>query len=278
MWRPLALLGDPAMTIWWALDLALVLAMAIALAALGQGWRLSGLLFLVVLGWPIARLLTEPFHYLGYESPISIAALSGNLNGYLTALLLVVWWATSTGRPRLAGIAAGLAAVLKLGPFVLGWWLVVRRDWPAVKAFVATVVVLGIVGLLGAGLAANLAFARLTLGAGITPTPLSIPGILNTWLGMDIHRAGGGTIVATILGLAVIYATGRNARISFLVAILVVIYSSPVVLTGNFVLLLAALGPTADLPRVGTGAPSELPLLESVGGGSAAVPGEIALV
>ena len=256
MWRPLAVFGDPSMTIWWAIDLALVVGACVALAARGQRWTLGGLLVLLALGWPIARLLSEPFHYLGYESPISIAALSGNLNGYLTALLLVVWWATNTGRRRLAGIAAGLAAVLKLGPFVLAWWFVVRRDWPAVKAFVATVIVLGIVGLLGAGLAANLGFARLTLGAGITPTPLSIPGILNTWLGMDLHRAGGGTIVATILGLAVIYATGRNARISFLVAILVVIYSSPVVLTGNFVLLLAALGPGAGPGRVGAAAGS----------------------
>src|ERR1019366_6256502 len=176
--------GAPSMTIWWAIDLALVVGACVALAARGQRWTLGGLLVLLALGWPLARLLSEPYHYLGDESPISIAALSGNLNGYLTALLLVVWWATSTRRPRLAGIAAGLAAVLKLGPFVLAWSLVVRRDWPAVKAFVATVIVLGIVGLLGAGLDANLAYVRLALGGAVTPTPLSIPWMLHTWLGM----------------------------------------------------------------------------------------------
>ena len=89
--------------------------------------------------------------------------------------------------------AAGLAAMLKLGPFALAWWLVVRRDWPAVKAFAATVMALGIVGLVGAGLDANLAFARLTLSAGVSPSSLSIAWILHTRLGLDPHLANLGS-------------------------------------------------------------------------------------
>ena len=244
-WRPLAALGDVSMTIWWAADLALVLGLLIWFAAVGRRWTLGGLLVLLALGWPVALALAAPYRYLGDRSPISIAALSGNLNGYLAGLCVLAWWAASRGRSWLAGAAAGLAAALKLGPFAIAWWLVVQRDWPALKAFIVTVVILGIVGLIGAGLEANLAFARLAIGAGVTPTPLSVPGMLSAWLGLNLHLADLGTLAATIVGLAAVYATRRDARISFFVAILVVIFSSPVVLVGNFVLLLAAVAPSA---------------------------------
>jgi Glycosyltransferase family 87 len=256
IWRPLATLGETSMKIWWAADLALLAGLAAWFAAVGGRWTLGGLSVILGLGWLIALALQVPYRYLGNESPLSIAALSGNLNGYLTGLCVLVWWASSRGRSWIAGIGAGLAAVLKLGPFVLVWWLVVRRDWPAVKAFSATVGVLAIVGLLGAGLDANLAFARLALGGGVASTPLSVPGMLHTWLHVDPHHTAPGTIVATVVGLAAVYATRRQARISFLVAILVVIYSSPVVLTGNFALLLAAVAPWVVPGRSAT---SELP-------------------
>jgi hypothetical protein len=206
---------------------------------------------ILALGIPIAWVVGVRYRYLGYHSPISIAALSGNLNGYITGLCVLAWWASSRGRPWLAGAAAGLAAMLKLGPFALVWWLVVRRDWPAVKAFAATVFILGIVGLVGAGLDANLAFARLTLEAGVSPSSLSIAWILHTKLGLDPHLANLGTMVASIVGLGVVFATRRRARVSFLVTILVVIYCSPVVLVGNFALLLAAVAPWVVPDRIG---------------------------
>jgi hypothetical protein len=252
IWRPLAALGEGSMTIWWAADLALVVVLAVWFAIVGRRWTLGGLALILALGLPIAWVLAVRYRYLGYYSPISIAALSGNLNGYLAGLCVLAWWASSRGRPWLAGAAAGLAAMLKLGPFVLVWWLVVRRDWPAVKAFAATVAVLGIVGVVGAGLDANLAFARLTLSAGVSPSSLSVAWILHTRLGLDPHLANLGTMAATIVGLGAVYATRRRARISFLVAILVVIYCSPVVLVGNFALLLAAVAPWVVPDRIGT--------------------------
>ncbi len=147
--------------------------------------------------------------------------------------------------------------MLKLGPFAIVWWLVVRRDWPAVKAFAVTVVVLGIVGLVGAGFDANLAFARLTLSAGVSPSSLSIAWILHTRMGVDPHLANLGTMAATLVGLGLVFATRRRARLSYLLTILVVIYCSPVVLVGNLALLLAAVAPwvvpdragAADAPR-----------------------------
>ena len=251
IWRPLAALGEVSMTIWWAANLALITLLAAFFAAVGRRWTLGGLLVILALGWPLVAILRAPYLYLGYQSPVSTAALSGNLDGYLTGLSLLVWWASSRGRSRLAGAAAGLAAVLKLGPVALAWWLVVRRDWPAVMAFVVTVVTLGIVGLLGAGLDANLAYVRLALGDAVTPTSLSVPWILHTWLGMRPNVANLGTIVATIVGFGVVYAMRRRPRLSFLVTILVVIYCSPVVMIGNFAMLLAAVSPWAVPVRSG---------------------------
>ena len=250
MWRPLAALGDVSMTIWWAVDLALVVILAVWFAAVGRRWTLGGLAVILALGLPIAWVVAVRYRYPGYHSPISIAALSGNLNGFITGLCVLAWWASSRGRPWLAGAAAGLAAMLKLGPFALVWWLVVRRDWPAVTAFAATAVTLGIVGLVGAGFDANVAFARLTLSAGVSPSSLSVAWILHTKLGLDPHVANLGTMVVTILGLALVYATRRRARISFLLTILVVIYCSPVVLVGNFALLLAAVAPWVVPDRI----------------------------
>jgi hypothetical protein len=265
IWRPLALLGDASMEIWWAANLAFVVGLLIWFAAVGRRWTLAGALAVLALGLPIALVLSAPYRQPGFYSPVSTAALSGNLNGYVTGLCALVWWAAVRGRARLAGITAALAAVLKLGPFVLVWWFVVRRDWPAMKTFIATVGVLGIVGLLGAGLDANLAFMGIALGGHITPTALSVPWLLEAAFHLHPRLADLGTIVATVVGLAVIYATRRRARLSFLVAIMVVIWSSPVVLVGNLVILLAAAAPGEAPAPLGPIDPDHERQLEAVG-------------
>jgi hypothetical protein len=239
IWRPLAVFGDPAIEAWWLIGLTLIVAVVIWFASVG-GWATLGwLLALVALGWPLA-LMSIPHPDLGAQSPIGVAALSGNLNAYLLGLCVVTWWATAHGRSWLAGAAAATAAVLKLGPFALGWWLFVRRDWSAVAAFAATVAILGIVGLLGAGVHANVAFVRLALSAQIRPTSLSVPWLLAFVFHASPRQEATGTVVTMIVGLIAVFAARRHARISFLVTLLVIIFSSPVVLGGNFVLLLAA--------------------------------------
>lgn len=248
IWRPLALLGASAVLVWWALAFALIVGLAILFTGRGHRMTLTGLLGILALGVPFA-IMSMPQPHLTALAPIPTAALSGNLNGYLVALCVTVWWATSRGRPLLAGMAAGFAAVLKLGPFALVWWLVVRRDWPATKAFVVTVAILGVIGLVGAGLDANIVFVRLAFAGHIKPTSLSVPWMLETWFHISPRHANYGTVAATLGGLAAVFAARRRPRVSFFVTLLVVIYSSPVVLAGNFVILLAALTPwTASSP------------------------------
>ena len=242
VWRPLALFGDASIQLWWLLALALTIAIVVWFALVGRLLTLGALLGLVALGGLFA-IWTIRHPDLGAQAPISFAAFSGNLNAYVLGLCVLVWWASNRDHPHLAGVVVGLAAVLKLGPFALAWWLLVRRDWPALKAFVATVAILGLVGLVGAGLDANLAFARLALGSNVKPTGLSVPGMLEAWVHVNPLHAGLGTIVATVGGLAVVYLTRRRARISFFVTMLIIVYSSPVVLAGNLVVLLAAATP-----------------------------------
>jgi len=244
IWRPLAVFGDLAIEAWWLIALMLVVAIVLWFASIGTWATLGWLLALVALGWPLA-LMSIARPGLGAQSPIGVAALSGNLNAYLLGLCVVTWWAAAHGRSWLAGAAAATAAVLKLGPFALGWWLFVRRDWSAVAAFGATVGVLGIVGLIGAGVHANVAFVRLALSSQIQPTSLSVPWLLAFVFHASPRQEAIGTTVATIVGLIAVFGARRHARISFLLTLLVVIFSSPVVLGGNFVLLLAAVSPPA---------------------------------
>jgi hypothetical protein len=133
--------------------------------------------------------------------------------------------------------------VLKLGPVALMWWLIVRREWTAVRACLATIGALFFVGLIGAGWDANVAFARLAIGAGVEPTRWSIPGLLQLWLHLDPRLAGLGSLVALAVGLGAVYLLRGNARLAFLAAILVEVYASPVVLQGNLIVLLAAAAP-----------------------------------
>jgi hypothetical protein len=248
LWRPLAALGEGVMTIWWAIALAVVIGLVGAFTTLGGRWTLNGILALLLLGLPIALVWPTPYRFPGDWSPLAFAALSGNLDAYLTGLCVIVWLATRHGKPRLAGSVAGLAAVLKLSPFALVLWFVVRRDRAALSAFLVTVAVLVLIGLVGAGPSANITYVRLFIGAAVTPTPLSLPGMLQSWLRLDPHIASLATVAMIPIGLGLIQATRSSARISFLVTILVVIYCSPVVLVGNFALLLAALAPEASEP------------------------------
>jgi hypothetical protein len=248
-WRPLALMpGALSMDLWWLGGLALLTGLTVAFAIVGKPRNLIVLIAVLVLGLPLALIGTGHYPYLGFNSPVSFAALSGNVNAYLVALFALTWWASSRGRPWLAGSAAALATALKLGPVVLLWWFVTQRSWRSARAFVVAGVVLAVVGVVFAGLQANIDFVHLALGGDIKPAALSVTGMLQRLLRVPPAIARYGTIVAIVVGLAAVLALRNHPRAAFAAAILTTIYSSPVVLSGNFALLLAVAAPWV-LPR-----------------------------
>jgi hypothetical protein len=243
-WRPLALLpGALSMDLWWLGCLALLTGLVVAFAAVGRPRNLIVLVAVLGLGLPLGLIGTGRYPYLGFNSPVSFAGLSGNVNAYLVALFALTWWASARGRPWLAGSTAALATALKLGPVVLLWWFVTQRSWRSARAFVIAGIVFAVIGVVFAGLQANLDFVHLALGGDIKPAALSIPGMLQRLLKVSPGIAQYGTLVAIVVGLVVILALRNHPRAAFTAAILTTIYSSPVVLSGNFALLVAVAAP-----------------------------------
>lgn len=244
LWRPLAILpGALPMDLWWFCGFALVTGLTVAFAILGKPRNVIVLLAVLGLGLPLRLLVSRHYPYPGYDSPVSFAALSGNLNASLTALFALTWWATSRGRPWVAGASAALATALKLGPLVLLWWFVTQRSWRSVRAFIVAAAALGAVGVVFAGVQANLDFVHIAFGGGVKPTTWSVVGVLHRLFNVPTDALQYATIAAIVVGLAAIVLLRNHPRAAFTAAILTTIYGSPVVLQGNFALLVAVAAP-----------------------------------
>jgi hypothetical protein len=284
-WRPLALLPfDVATTAWWMLGILFTVGLALWCAARGGRTELFVLIGVLILGLPLAYLRKAADPYLGFDSPVAIGALSGNINVGLTALLALGWWATMqpaaastgremarSGRPARDGVgplerigihrsrrggqdsiaasALSIAAALKVTPLAGFVWVAAQGRGAAVIKGLIGLVALGLVGLIGAGLTANVDYARVALGGHVGPTSLSLPGIAKTWLHMSL---GGPArylpFVAIPVGLAATWLLRHHPRGSLAAAILTSIWGSPVVYPGNFMLLLAVAIPYPE-PR-----------------------------
>jgi len=280
LWRPLALLPfDVATTAWWLVGILLVVGLVLWCAARGGRTELVILVAVLLLGLPIAGLRKASYPYPGFDAPVAIGALSGNVNAYLAALFAVVWWSTSRvrgpGSPgsvesspgqtqqivvglssgdhetraarndSLAGSAVAVAAALKVTPLAGFVWLAAQDRRAAVGWGVIALSVLALLGLVGAGLSANVDYVGVALSGRVSPTLLSLPGIATTWL----HLSPKGPIhllpfAAIPIGVGGTWLLRHHPRASLAAAILTAIWGSPVVYPGNFVLLLAVATPS----------------------------------
>jgi hypothetical protein len=138
LWRPLALLGDTAMVVWWA------------------GGVLATALFVV---WLLRR-LENPWAIFGLVAlspPLAYGALSGNAIGYLIPMLAL---------RHPAAVAVG--AAVRLTPALFAPSVGIRTT-------IGFGAVLAVVSLVGAGLENHVDWLR-AVGSS-APTPNSISGI-----------------------------------------------------------------------------------------------------
>jgi hypothetical protein len=260
IWRALALLpGDVAMTGWWAGGLILVTLILLMFVICGTRESLLVLNGVLLLHVPISlyvhpRNLTDVL--MGWSAPVPIAALSGNLNTYLLGLLVLSSWLVGRTGGRGSGIAIAIATALKLGPALLFGWLVGQRGRSAALAFCVGLVAAAIVGLVGAGITANADYIRLALGGGVAPTPLSLPGLLHHFLHISEATGAHALLLVPPLGLFLGWSLRRRPRLALAVGLGAAIFSSPVVMTGNFVLLMAAASPWPQTSNGGTEPPA----------------------
>jgi hypothetical protein len=224
LFRPLAALpNELGVYIWW-------IATIVALAAVIL-WMLRERPILVGLA---VLLLSIPIVY-----QVGV----GNLNGLIVAGIVLGWWLLTRRREVAAGAVFALMTAFKITPGVFLWWLLTQRRWSAVKAFVATGLLVLVVSVLGAGIPAHLEYLgimRQTASAGTTY--LSLAGAAR-FVGIPEAIANVLPTLALVVGAALIWLLRDRPGAAYVVAVLTMIAGSPVVQITWFTILLAALAP-----------------------------------
>jgi hypothetical protein len=166
---------------------------------------------------------------LGFTPVIGDLAV-GNVNVVLLGLLTLCWAGVSmqsSGGRRLAGIALGVAVVVKVFPIVLIVWLVLRREWAATRWTISTALVLALASVPFTGPQAWLDYPAVLINMrGTTGYPEAIApaGMLAPILGSTLAQA----IVSTAAVALVVYA-GRTLSLQrgFAVAVVGAVMITP---------------------------------------------------
>jgi alpha-1,2-mannosyltransferase len=227
-----ALFGDYRLAewVWTAIGAAIVVWTVLALrrseaigecypAFAGRGrWLLVGLAF----AFP----------------PIVAELVLGNVNILLLGLLTAAWLGvradrggkghdSAVGGAAVAGIAIGIATVVKVFPGLLILWLLLTRRYRAAAWAIGAVVVVAVVTLPFTGLQPWLDYPTVlaNLSAPSDTTDTLAPTVwLAPLLGFTISRT-----VVTVIGLVIVVWSARvaPARISFAIAVLVSVLIAP---------------------------------------------------
>lgn len=226
VWRPLALLPrDAAITAWWAVAALAMVVTTVWFTGLGS--------LVVTLG--VLALSTE----------LAITALSANLNAWLVGALAGVWLARRADRPGVVGALVAISVAVKVLPIVLVVWLIVGRRWMELAWFVGVSALIGMISLVGAGLAAHLDWfeiARYTGTSGVAPA--SVPGVLQA-LGTPSFVVSAAIPLTVVAGVTAIMALRHRPGPAFTAAIITIVLANPAVHDGSYALLLPALLPWA---------------------------------
>jgi hypothetical protein len=189
LWRPLALLGEPAMTLWGALGMVAVICAVVYLVRRGSLTLLAAVAL-----------------------PVALVALSGNASAFLLLMFIGIW--VFRDRPWVVGALIAVATAVKVTPAVLVLWLIVTGRWRAVAWTVAFgLIILGI-SVLGAGVDAHRAW--LASASGAAPSPIAIASLT----GLPV------VVVAVMLAVPVLLAYGRD-RWAFGCAVVAAALSTP---------------------------------------------------
>jgi Glycosyltransferase family 87 len=232
LWRPFAALGYTGMLLGWMLTAAAFLA-ALALVA-----RRAPAVTLLIVG--------------ALAVPVAWQLMLGNVNGLLALALVMLWrW---RDRPGCAGTLVALMVAVKVTPVVLAWWLVTTRQWRATGWFLAMSTGLLLVAAVGAGVGTISTYLDVMLHTSTVGTSdLSAAGLLRA-LGVPAGLAALAPWIVVAAGLGAIWFLRARPRISFAIAVSVLVLGSPVVQQDWFALLIVALGALPDstkhdLPR-----------------------------
>jgi alpha-1,2-mannosyltransferase len=200
---PIATLFDQARVAMWAWAALNLTVLVLATVGLGMAMRLRALpivvLVLAVVGLPAV----------GFE------LVMGNVHLLLVALYVGAWLAIRQDTRRgdiVAGVAIGVAMLVKLFPGVLLVWLLLQRRFAAAAAALMTTVVLAAATVPVVGVEAWLQFPRVVANIGPPPDPwssISPASVLAPAVGSTIASA-----VVLVVGLGVLVWTARTRPLS----------------------------------------------------------------
>jgi len=226
----------PALWIWSGLAAIVLVATVVALA---RSEHLGGRLPIVDGGW--AWLLVAAAFAL---PPVIDELVNGNVHLFLAGLFALAWLGLrrhdATG-DRAAGIALGVATVIKLFPGLLLVWLVLRGRWRPVGWSIVGILVLSLVTLPITGIQpwldyptvlANMA-APIDVSASLSPT---------VWLAPVIGFGTARLVVLAIVLVALAWVARRaDERTGFAAAVVLALLATPALWTHYLSILVVPL-------------------------------------
>jgi Glycosyltransferase family 87 len=225
LWRPLALLGDASLYLWWIGCVGAILASLVLLARRRPLETGAATLLLTV--------------------PLGLALGWSNVDGYFLLALLGTWLAAQSRNDVAAGALVATMIAIKLTPAPLVLWLLAIGRYRAFAAVVGFGIAWLTVSVASAGLPAHFEYldvVRNTLGPGATD--LSLAG-LGRAAGLPAGIAGLLPVSWWVLcGVAIAVLRHRPGP-AFAAAVLMQVLGSPVVQPYTFILLLALIAPRA---------------------------------
>jgi hypothetical protein len=222
LWRPLALLGpEAALLLWdWVNAAAIIVTVGLLL---------------------IRRPLTTGILIVVLSLPLAVETLLGNVNGLLLAGIGATWLLGRSGKYTSAGAVIGLMAAVKIWPALLIVWFISQRKFGAATGFVVSLVVVGVMSLLGAGITAHVEY--LTTVAPATSGLASLAELVRAATGIWIPWVAYAVLV---FGVLEVWALRARPRLAWAAAVLAMVFGAPVFHAGTLVLLFGALVPWAD--------------------------------
>jgi len=226
----------PGLWIWSGLAAIVLVATVVALA---RSEHLGGRLPIVDGGW--AWLLVAAAFAL---PPVVDELVNGNVHLFLAGLFALAWLGLrrhdATG-DRAAGIALGVATVIKLFPGLLLVWLVLRGRWRPVGWSIVGILVLSLVTLPITGIQpwldyptvlANMA-APIDVSASLSPT---------VWLAPVIGFGTARLVVLAIVLVALAWVARRaDERTGFAAAVVLALLATPALWTHYLSILVVPL-------------------------------------
>lgn len=241
LWRPLALLGNLGMLLWWAACIGSIATVVIVMSVRAP-----------MLAGPVILVLSVP---LAWELG------SANVNGLLFPGFVATWLLARSGHDRAAGALVAVMTAVKVWPVLLVVWFVAQGRRSALAGFIGAGIVIAVASVLFAGFDANLRY--LGIGTTIKPSPWSIAGIL-LGAGIDIPWVGYAIAAAAAIAL---FALRRFAGMTYAMAIAAIVVATPALYLNGFALLFTAIS-----PFVWPALKHAVPPVPSAGGTHALVP------